>query len=200
MAFFYLFFSQATFLVNYLSYSIRGLKFSRLQDLILECIQKDKRAQTALYNQYAPILLGVCRRYASNNTEAEEILMNAFLKIFQHINSYSMQGSFEGWMKKICINEALNYQKKFKIRWTKVSLRESDKQENPRNISEEEDLLNKLRSLPKGYRNVFNLFAIEGYKHREIAQMLSISENTSKSQFKKAKNMLQKLCNDEYRR
>lgn len=183
-----------------MSYLIRGIKFSSLQELILECIQEDKRAQTKLYNQYAPILLGVCRRYASNNTEAEEILMNAFLKIFLHIDSYSGQGSFEGWMKKVCINEALNYQKKFKLRWVNVSLRETDKQEEPRNISEEEDLLNKLRSLPKGYRNVFNLFAIEGYKHREIAAMLSISEGTSKSQYKKAKNMLQKLCSDEYRR
>ena len=129
-----------------------------------------------------------------NKEEAEEVLMNGFVKIFTNLNTYTGDGNFEGWMKRIFINEALNYKKKFKLKWTKVELIDSDASENFKHLDETEYLLKALQSLPKGYRTVFNLHAIEGYKHREIAEMLNISDNTSKTQLKKAKEMLQKLC------
>ena len=129
-----------------------------------------------------------------NKEEAEEVLMNGFVKIFTNLNTYTGDGNFEGWMKRIFINEALNYKKKFKLKWTKVELIDSDAFENFKHLDETEYLLKALQSLPKGYRTVFNLHAIEGYKHREIAEMLNISDNTSKTQLKKAKEMLQKLC------
>ena len=168
--------------------------------LILKCSIGDRKAQTELYSQHATGMMSLCKRYMRNKEEAEEVLMNGFVKIFQNISKYSGEGNFEGWMKRIFINEALNYQKKFKLKWTKVNLRDTDATEKTKNYDETEHLLQALQSLPKGYRTVFNLHAIEGYKHREIADMLQISDNTSKSQFKKAKEMLQKLCKDEYRR
>lgn len=165
--------------------------------LIQKCTQGDRRAQTDLYNQYAPTMMSICRRYTKNTEEAEEVLINGFVKIFKNISSYTGKGNFEGWMKRIIVNEALNYQKQFKSKWDRVSLLERDTKTNSSTSDEAEDLLKMLQSLPTGYQTVFNLYAIEGYKHKEIAKMLNISENTSKSQLRKAKAMLQKIINNE---
>ena len=132
--------------------------------------------------------------------EAEEVLVNGFVKVFTNLENYTATGNFEGWMRRIFIREALNYKKKFSLKWMRVSILESDGQVQEENTGELEYLLDKLHKLPKGYKTVFNLFAIEGYKHKEIAELLNISESTSKSQFRKAKNMLQNLCKDEHRR
>lgn len=162
--------------------------------LIQQCTHGNRKAQASFYNKHAPSMMSLCRRYMQNKEEAEEVLMNGFVKIFTNLNTYTGDGNFEGWMKRIFINEALNYKKKFKLKWTKVELIDSDASENFKHLDETEYLLKALQSLPKGYRTVFNLHAIEGYKHREIAEMLNISDNTSKTQLKKAKEMLQKLC------
>ena len=171
-----------------------------LKRLIQKCTSNNRKAQNELYQAYAPTMLSVCLRYTNSKEEAEEVLMNGFVKVFSKIDSYTAVGNFEGWMRRIFIREALNYRKKFKLKWTRHSLLETDAWVKETDYSETDYLLNKLQSLPKGYKNIFNLFAIEGYKHREIAELLNISENTSKSQFRKAKNMLQNLCKDEYRR
>lgn len=165
--------------------------------LIQKCSQGDRRAQTDLYNQYASTMMSICRRYTKTTEEAEEVLTNGFVKIFKNISSYTAKGNFEGWMKRIIVNEALNYQKQFKTKWDRVALLESDGKTITSTPDEAEDLLKVLQSLPTGYQTVFNLYAIEGYKHKEIAEMLNISENTSKSQLRKAKAMLQKIISNE---
>lgn len=165
--------------------------------LIQKCINGERRAQNDLYNHYAPIMLSICNRYTQSKEEAEEVLINGFVKIFKHIASYTGKGNFEGWMKRIFVREALNYQKQFKTKWNRVPLLESDGKIDSSTPDEAEHLLKALRSLPNGYQTVFNLYAIEGYKHKEIASLLNISENTSKSQLRKAKAMLQKIINNE---
>jgi RNA polymerase sigma-70 factor (ECF subfamily) len=142
-------------------------------------------------------MMSICRRYTKNTEEAEEVLINGFVKIFKNISNYTGKGNFEGWMKRIIVNEALNYQKQYKAKWDRVSLLESDAKTNLSTSDEAEDLLKILQSLPSGYQTVFNLYAVEGYKHKEIAKMLNISENTSKSQLRKAKAMLQKIIKNE---
>ncbi len=171
-----------------------------MEQLIQKCITNNRKAQNELYKLYAPKMLSMCVRYTNSREEAEEVLMNGFIKVYIKLDSFSAEGNFEGWMRRIFIREALNYRKKFKLKWTRLSLLEIDSPIKESDFSEAEFLLRKLQSLPKGYKNVFNLFAIEGYKHREIAELLNISENTSKSQYRKAKIMLQNLCKDEYRR
>lgn len=166
-----------------MSYYIEGILltkkhiFLQLQ-LIQQCIEGNRKAQAVFYNRYASSMLSLCRRYMQNKEEAEEVLMNGFVKIFKNLNTYTAEGNFEGWMKRIFINEALNYKKKFKLKWTKVDLMDSDATESFKDSEETEHLLKALQSIPKGYRTVFNLHVIEGYKHREIAEMLNISDNT----------------------
>jgi RNA polymerase sigma factor (sigma-70 family) len=145
-------------------------------------------------------MLAMCMRYTNSKEEAEEVLINGFVKIFNKLESYSGEGNFEGWMRKIFVREAYNYRKKFTLKWTRLSLLDIDAAVEQQEYGETDFLLKKLQSLPKGYKTVFNLYAIEGYKHKEIAMLLNISESTSKTQFRKAKNMLQNLCKDEYRR
>lgn len=171
-----------------------------MEQLIQKCKQNNPKAQNELYNTFAETMLGMCERYTHSKEEAEEVLMNGFVKVFSNLEQYKALGNFEGWMRKIFIREALNYNKKFKLKWVRLSLLEIDGLEKNNDYSETEYLLNKLKKLPKGYKTVFNLFAIEGYKHKEIAELLNITENTSKTQYRKAKMMLQNLCKDEYRR
>ena len=171
-----------------------------LELLIQKCKANNRKAQNELYKLYAPNMLSMCMRYTDSKEEAEEVLMNGFVKIFNNINSYTGEGNFEGWMRRIFIREALNYRKKFKLKWIRLSLLDNDAVEKAKEYAEEEYLFEKLQTLPKGYKTVFNLFAIEGYKHKEIATLLNISESTSKTQYRKAKNMLQNLLGDEYRR
>ncbi len=171
-----------------------------MEQLIQKCKQNNPKAQNELYTTFAGTMLGMCERYTHTKEEAEEVLMNGFVKVFSNLEQYKALGSFEGWMRKIFIREALNYNKKFKLKWVRLSLLEVDGLEKNSDYGEGEYLLNKLKKLPKGYKTVFNLFAIEGYKHKEIAVLLNITENTSKTQYRKAKRMLQNLCKDEYRR
>tara|TARA_B110000977_G_scaffold201774_1_gene298523 strand:+ start:883 stop:1398 length:516 start_codon:yes stop_codon:yes gene_type:complete len=171
-----------------------------LEQLIQKCISKKPKAQNELNHKYAGTMLSMCERYTNTKEEAEEVLMNGFVKIFCNLETYKAEGSFEGWMRRIFIREAINYRKKHELKWMRLNLLEIDGVEKNSEYEETEYLLSKLKSLPKGYRTVFNLFAIEGYKHKEIAELLKIAESTSKTQFRKAKLMLQKLCKDEYRR
>jgi RNA polymerase sigma factor (sigma-70 family) len=167
------------------------------EQLIKLCRRKDKNAQKLLFEQYAGLLLGVCLRYATDSSEAEDILQEGFVKIFLKIGDYSGKGSFFNWMRKIMINTAItNYYKTRKHRF-QFDIEEVNEMEiDGVNLKEadftHEELLNVIRDLPEGYRMVFNLFAIEGFKHKEIAEMLNIDINTSKSQYSRARRVIRK--------
>ncbi len=169
---------------------------SKLENkLIKACVEKDGRAQRELYEKYSARMYPICMRYVRDADIAQDILVIGFTKVFDKISSYTGQGSLVGWIRKIMINEALIYLRKNKTMFLEVDI------ENPGinkklEINEDhlhaEDLLKMVKDLPVGYRTVFNLYAIEGYSHGEIAEKLGISENTSKSQLSRARRLLQR--------
>ncbi|MFO7790730.1 MAG: RNA polymerase sigma factor [Bacteroidota bacterium] len=153
-----------------------------------------RKPQKALYDMYSPILYGMALRYASHASEAEDMLQEAFISIFQNIRQYKGTGSFEGWMKRILINAAIGYIRKYKkqqfddfddVQETKMKNFDFSEADFTR-----EELLYVINTLPEGFRLIFNLYAIEGYKHKEIAEMLGIHIGTSKSQYSRARKML----------
>jgi RNA polymerase sigma-70 factor (ECF subfamily) len=165
------------------------------QQIIDGCTKHDRKAQQLLYDKYSRFLLGVCLRYASDKAEAEDILQDSFLKIFFNIKDYSGTGSFIGWLRKVTVNTAItNYHKNLKYRYH-IEIEEFVSVETGVESFEEDyftsdELYRVLNDLPAGYRMVFNLYAVEGYKHKEIAKMLGIDTNTSKSQYSRAKAAL----------
>lgn len=172
------------------------------KQLIEGCVRQDKLAQKMLYEKYASSLLGICMRYAQDKPEAEDILQEGFLKIFLRIKQYSGEGSFEGWMKRIMVNTAIsNYRKQQKHYYQQDinDVNESDMDVDsvePDTAFSRNELLKIIQDLPPGYRVVFNLFAVEGYKHKEIAEILNIDETTSKSQFSRARKLIQKRLHE----
>ncbi len=165
--------------------------------IIKECIKKNRQAQKILYEKYASVMLGICMRYAANRADAEDILQDGFLKIFLNIRDYAERGSFEGWMKRIMINTAITYYHK-NLKYNQQldidDVNESKIQPVEYETTEYtiEELQKVITELPDGYRMVFNMFAIEGYKHKDIAELLKIDVNTSKSQFSRARKLMQK--------
>ena len=165
-------------------------------ELIRLCKRKNALAQKLLYNTYHSGLLGICLRYGKSRDEAEDILQLGMISIFKNINSYSGKGSFEGWMKRIMVNVAIdNFRKNNKFYYhqdiDEVNGKPYFASEMPDNL-EVKDILGTIQQLPLGYRMVFNLYAIEGYSHKEIAEKLGVSENTSKTQLLKARKSLRK--------
>jgi len=168
------------------------------EQLIEGCRQGERSAQRNLYEKYSRRLFGICMRYCDSREEAEEILQEGMLKVFQKIEAFKGDGSLESWMKKIMVNTALDHYRKGKHRE-----QETEWQDHI-NISSEEltdlkakDLLTVVMKLPKGFRTVFNLYAIEGYNHGEIGKMLGISEGTSKSQYARARAQIIKMLEKE---
>ena len=167
-----------------------------LNHLIKACKKNDAKAQRLLYEKYDARFFAVCKRYFGNIHEAEDALVKGFLKIFQNINSYSGDGNFEGWMHRIIVNECLMEVRRKKA----IFLNIDDHQNNvvqPEKINEDGNMMQLLNYLPEGCKVVFTLYVIEGYKHKEIAELLNISEGTSKSQLNLAKNKLRELL-DKY--
>lgn len=165
-------------------------------DLIKGCLRRDRTAQQALYDLYSSKMYGVCYRYVKHTMEAEDILVTAFTKIFERLNQYKGEGSFEGWIRRIMINESLTYLRKNRTMYLETDLAQADREPDYDKMSdhlEAEDLLKLIQKLPPGYQLVFNMYAIDGYSHKEIAGQLGISENTSKSQLSRARTYLQKL-------
>lgn len=165
-------------------------------ELIAACINKDKRAQKKLFDQFSPKLMGVCLRYAQDRDEAQDMLQDGFIKIFQKIETYSGKGSFGGWLHRAMVNTCLDHIRKnskfrYKVEIEKADL-ETDNAESALSVLRTKELLQLIQELPEGYRIVFNMFAIEGFGHKEIAEELNITENTSKSQYRKARLHLQK--------
>jgi len=166
--------------------------------LIERCRNNDRAAQKILYNKYAGLMLAICRRYVFEKSEAEDILMEGFLKIFTKIGEFEGRGSFEGWMKRIFVNTAItNYHKSSKHNKNHYDIEEvyitkSEKPAFGESEFTQEELFNIIHSLPDGYKLVFNMYALEGYKHKEIADLLGIDINTSKSQYSRAKKLIRK--------
>ncbi|MEN7547065.1 sigma-70 family RNA polymerase sigma factor [Rapidithrix thailandica] len=167
------------------------------QQLITCCRKNDSEAQKLLYEKYAPKMLRLCFRYTKNELDAEEVLISGFVKVFQHLDKFEYRGgkSFEGWVKRIMVNESLMLLRK-RNNFNLVAESNAEQIEaqtyTDSNLAAEEIYALVLK-LPTGYRTVFNLYAIEGYSHKEIAEQLNISINTSKSQLSKARAMLKKL-------
>jgi RNA polymerase sigma factor (sigma-70 family) len=164
------------------------------EELIEGCRRQDRQAQKRLYDQYASKLFALCCRYIKDKMEAEDVLITAFTKILNRIDQYTGEGNFEGWMRKVVVNDALSYLRKNKNMYleTDIAAADFEPDEKLEDQLEAEDLLKMIESLPTGYRIVFNLYAIEGYSHKEIGEQLGISENTSKSQLSCARVALQK--------
>jgi RNA polymerase sigma-70 factor (ECF subfamily) len=164
-------------------------------EIIKGCAEHDRKAQQMLYDKYSRFLLGICMRYATDRSEAEDILQDSFLKIFFSIGDFSGTGSFAGWMRKVAVNTAItHYHKNLKHRYH-IEIEEYVSVETGTSSFEEDlftsdELFKVMNDLPAGYRMVFNLYAVEGYKHKEIADMLGIDTNTSKSQYSRAKAVL----------
>ena len=163
--------------------------------LIERCKKHDRHAQEMLYQQYSGKMHALCCRYVKDKMEAEDVLVMAFTKIFDRIDQYKGDGSFEGWIRKVIVNESLTYLRRNKNMYLETEIEAADREPNYAELENElqaEDLLKMINELPSGYRIVFNLFAIDGYSHKEIAGRLGINENTSKSQLSRARAMLQR--------
>lgn len=157
--------------------------------------KKNRKAQKALYDQYSSLFMAIAMRYLKDVQESEDAVAEAFIKIFTKIKSFNESGSFEGWMKRIVVNECLMILRKNKKQHLYVPLDDVVIELDPIVIDKlsAEEILDVVRELPEGYRTVFNLYEIEGLKHREIAEELGISIHTSKSQLIMAKRKLQEL-------
>lgn len=153
--------------------------------------------QRQLYEKFQAKMLGVCIRYVNNKDEAQDILQDGFIQIFNKIDTFRGNGSLEGWIRKIMVNTALQHLRKNKSMNHQESLDGLEEKIESQTFTiesiEAKDILKFIRELPEGYRTVFNMYAIEGYSHKEIAEQLNISVNTSFSQFSRAKSLLQKL-------
>ncbi len=166
------------------------------KELIKRCKNGEAKAQNLLYEQFARAMFGLCLRYTAQEAEAEEVLMNGFLKVFRHIDRFENrnEGSFAAWIKKIMVNEALNFirnQKKHIYQEIDEINAGIDEDENALEALQAEDIFEMIRVLPTGYRTVFNLYVVDGFTHSEIAEKLAISPNTSKTQLRKARLLLQ---------
>lgn len=159
---------------------------------IQKAIQQNREAQKEIFDEFSPKMLGVCRQYVKDNHHAEELMLSGFFKVFTHLHKFKHEGSFEGWIRRIMINTCLSYlRKKNPIRPTDEEYVYNDYATESLENTSVEDIQRLIDKLPEGYKMVFNLYAIEGYKHAEIAEELNITVSTSKSQLFKARKWLQ---------
>lgn len=169
------------------------------EKLIKLAIKNKRIAQKEIYDTYSPAAFAIIRRYVKCEFEAEDVLVETFMKVFENLHTFRNKGSFEGWINKIAVRESLMWLRRNKVLNMFIeadNIKIADSVEIGSKL-EFEDLLKILDLLPPGYRTVFNLYEIEGYTHSEIAEMLEISVNTSKSQLRLAKQRLRKLINDQ---
>ena len=168
------------------------------EEAILQgCLHNHPVAQRELYNRYSPKMLAVCYRFAHNREDAEDMLQEAFIKVFSQIHTFQNKGAFEGWIRRIIVHTCINHLKKNKrfnesvdiINANSIQVRE----ESIPSIVQAKQIVECIRLLPIGYRTVLNLYAIEGYSHKEIAEMLDVEESTSRSQYTRAKQMLEDI-------
>jgi RNA polymerase sigma-70 factor (ECF subfamily) len=161
-------------------------------EIIKLAVENNRQAQQQIYSRFSSKMLSVCRQYIKDIQLAEDVMITAFMKVFTNLSKFENRGSFEGWIRRIMVNECISYlrvQKKVKFTEEEIYVEESFNEIDSQFTVEQIQFL--IDALPDGYRMIFNLYAIEGYKHHEIATMLGINEGTSKSQLSHARKMLQ---------
>lgn len=162
--------------------------------LVIECVKGNTKAQRMLFDKFASKMMAVCMRYANDTMEAEDVLQEGFVKVFGKLADFKMEGSLEGWIRRIMVNSSLDALRKNKRFQNDSKLEDVDFKISSSELASDhllaEDLLKMIQALPEGYKVIFNLFAIEGYSHKEIADLLGVSENTSKSQYSRARAYL----------
>ena len=171
------------------------------RDLIEKSLKGDRIAQRNLFDMYSSKMLAVCQRYARTNAEAEDLFQDGFIRVFSNLSKFSYQGSFEGWIRRIMVNTALKSISKSSFKNEQIGIEDyqaNDRKAEPQVIAKlsADELLALIDQLPEGYKIVFNLYAIEGYSHKEIAKSLGIEVSTSRSQLVKARRMLQRKIED----
>jgi RNA polymerase sigma factor (sigma-70 family) len=177
---------------------MKALKQMTETELFLGCLEKKPAIQKEVYERYSSKMYALCLRYVKETAAAEDVLIVGFMKVFDRIHQFKGTGNFGGWIRRIMINECLMYLDKEKNLYNEIGLDgilPAPVQSQPSDELAVEDLMKLINGLPSGYRTVFNLYAIEGFSHQEIAQKLHISENTSKSQLSRARAHLQKMIN-----
>lgn len=187
------FIAHATFFSTFMSMNTSGGMDE--STLLIRCKKGDPRAQRALFEKFAPKMLAVCMRYVRSGEQAQDVLQDAFVKVFTKLDNYSGDGSLEGWIRRVVVNTALDQiRRDLKFRddldVEEVGYRLEQTMYQSDSFTES-DLMKLISAMPDGYRVVFNMFAIEGFSHREIAETLNVSENTSKSQYSRARAYLQ---------
>ncbi len=167
------------------------------QAIIAGCLHNDAASQRELFNRYSPKMLSVCYRFAQNREDAEDMLQEGFIKVFTQMHTFQNKGSFEGWVRRIMVHTSINFLKKYKRFTESLDLTSAEnlevKEESIASIMQSKQVVECIRQLPIGYKTVLNLFAIEGYSHREISILLDIEESTSRSQYTRAKTMLSNI-------
>lgn len=168
------------------------------EEAILQgCLRNEASAQKELYNKYSPKMLAVCYRFGHNKEDAEDMLQEGFIKVFSQIHTFRSQGAFEGWIRRIIVHTCINNLKKNKKFNESVDLIHATghqiREESVPSIVQAKQVVECIRLLPLGYRTVLNLYAIEGYSHKEISVVLEIEESTSRSQYTRAKQMLEDI-------
>ncbi len=165
--------------------------------MLAGCLRNNATAQEALYNRFSPRMLGVCYRFAKNREDAEDMLQEGFIKVFTQIHQYRNEGALEGWIRRIVVHTCINILKKNKKFSDSVDIIHANsvnvKEEIIPSIMQAKQIVECIRTLPLGYKTVLNLYAIEGYSHKEISVMLDIEESTSRSQYTRAKAMLEEI-------
>jgi RNA polymerase sigma factor (sigma-70 family) len=165
--------------------------------ILLGCLKNQAAAQRELYNRYSPKMLAVCYRFAHNREDAEDMLQEGFIKVFSQIHTFQNKGAFEGWIRRIVVHTCINNLKKNKRFNENIDILYAGsvqvREESVPAIVQAKQIVDCIRILPVGYRTVLNLYAIEGYSHKEIAGMLDIEESTSRSQYTRAKQMLEDI-------
>ncbi|WP_299116820.1 RNA polymerase sigma factor [uncultured Winogradskyella sp.] len=175
----------------------------QLRALIQKCVKKDREGQRELYALLSPVLYGICLKYMKNKTEADDVFQDAFITLFQKINQYKYKGSFEGWVKRIFVNEALvvlrNKQRRLHIAIEEFDIIDSIEENSEEHslVIPQDKLLKHIQQLPDNYRMVFNLYVFEGYDHKTIASKLNVAVGTSKSLLSRAKGVLRSRINEE---
>jgi RNA polymerase sigma-70 factor (ECF subfamily) len=167
------------------------------QAIIAGCLHNDAASQRELFNRYSPKMLSVCYRFAQNREDAEDMLQEGFIKVFTQMHTFQNKGSFEGWIRRIMVHTSINFLKKYKKFTESLDITSAEnlevKEESIASIMQSKQVVECIRLLPVGYKTVLNLFAIEGYSHREISILLDIEESTSRSQYTRAKTMLSNI-------
>jgi len=165
--------------------------------IIAGCLYNEPSAQRELYGRFSPKMLAVCYRFAQSREDAEDMLQEGFIKVFTQIHTFQNKGAFEGWIRRIIVHTCINFLKKYKKFNDCIDLAHADsenvREETIPSIMQAKQVSECIRHLPIGYRTVLNLYAIEGYSHREISVMLDIEESTSRSQYTRAKSMLENI-------